>query len=69
MKQLARLAIRCYQLTLGRTLGGGCRHVPSCSEYALEAVDRHGAFRGLVLAARRLLRCHPFGSSGWDPVP
>jgi putative membrane protein insertion efficiency factor len=48
---------------------GSCRFVPSCSAYAAEAVDRHGAIRGTALAARRLLRCHPFGSHGLDPVP
>ncbi|MBX3746608.1 MAG: membrane protein insertion efficiency factor YidD [Verrucomicrobiae bacterium] len=46
-----------------------CRHVPSCSAYAEEAVLRHGVLRGGTLAARRLLRCHPWGTSGWDPVP
>ncbi len=46
-----------------------CRHVPSCSLYAAEAVRRHGARAGLAMAARRLLRCHPWGTEGWDPVP
>ncbi|MCC6232986.1 MAG: membrane protein insertion efficiency factor YidD [Verrucomicrobiales bacterium] len=46
-----------------------CRHVPSCSAYAEEALRRHGAGRGSWLAARRLVRCHPWGTSGWDPVP
>ncbi len=46
-----------------------CRYFPTCSEYALEAVERHGAARGSWLAARRLGRCHPFGSFGFDPVP
>ena len=48
---------------------GGCRYLPTCSEYAMEAVERHGVIRGSVLAAGRLLRCHPFGGSGYDPVP
>lgn len=46
-----------------------CRYTPTCSEYALEAVDRHGAFRGSILALWRLLRCHPFVQGGYDPVP
>jgi putative membrane protein insertion efficiency factor len=47
----------------------GCRHVPSCSRYAIEAVERHGVRRGLLLAAGRLSRCHPLGTHGFDPVP
>jgi putative membrane protein insertion efficiency factor len=61
--------IRVYQLTLSPFLGGACRFTPSCSAYAREAVDVHGARRGAWLAARRLARCHPLGSSGYDPVP
>lgn len=56
-----------------RTLAAGrpspCRFDPSCSTYALEALERHGAARGTWLAARRLARCHPWGGMGWDPVP
>jgi putative membrane protein insertion efficiency factor len=61
--------IRAYQLTLSPFVGGACRFQPSCSVYALEAVERHGAWRGSLLAARRLSKCHPFGASGFDPVP
>lgn len=61
--------IRLYQLVLSPFLGGACRYVPSCSAYAREAIERHGALRGSWLAVRRLLRCHPFGGSGLDPVP
>lgn len=50
-------------------LGLGCRFHPTCSQYAAEAVRRHGAIRGTALAARRLARCHPWGGQGWDPVP
>ena len=46
-----------------------CRFVPTCSEYAIEAIKKHGPFKGLYLAVRRLLRCHPWGGSGYDPVP
>jgi putative membrane protein insertion efficiency factor len=56
-------------LTLSPLLGGHCRFVPSCSLYAEEALLRHGAVRGTGLAARRLLRCHPFHPGGADPVP
>lgn len=69
MRALVLLLIRLYQRLLSPFTRGACRHVPSCSEYAREAVERHGAARGVALAARRLARCHPLGSSGYDPVP
>ncbi len=69
MRVLLRLAIRAYQVLLAPHLAGGCRHEPSCSRYALAAIERHGARRGGALALRRLGRCHPLGSSGYDPVP
>jgi putative membrane protein insertion efficiency factor len=76
MKRIAGLpakgligAIRLYQLTLSALVGRTCRHLPTCSEYALEAVRRHGAWRGIWLAIPRVLRCHPWGSEGFDPVP
>jgi len=58
-----------YRLTLSPWIGRACRYQPTCSEYAIEALDRHGAFRGGRLAAARILRCHPWGGSGYDPVP
>jgi putative membrane protein insertion efficiency factor len=61
--------IRLYQFVLSPFVGGACRFVPSCSVYAREAIERHGALRGSWLALRRLSRCHPFGGSGFDPVP
>ena len=61
--------IRLYQLTLSPWLGNPCRYEPTCSHYAAEAIERHGAIRGVWLAAKRLGRCHPWGSSGYDPVP
>jgi putative membrane protein insertion efficiency factor len=61
--------IRGYQLLLSPFLGGACRFQPSCSVYAREAVERHGAWHGSLLALRRLSKCHPFGASGLDPVP
>jgi hypothetical protein len=61
--------IRAYQLILSPLLGPACRYEPSCSEYAHQAVERHGPLRGTWLAVKRLARCHPFGGSGHDPVP
>ena len=58
-----------YKILLSPLFAGSCRFLPSCSDYAREAVVRHGAVKGAWLAARRLSRCHPLGSSGLDPVP
>ena len=64
-----RSFIRLYQLLVSPLLGPRCRYWPSCSEYAEQAIHEHGPARGLLLALRRLLRCHPWGGSGVDPVP
>jgi len=64
-----RAAIRAYQLLIAPILPPSCRYHPSCSHYAAGAIERHGAWRGTGLAIRRLLRCHPWGGSGYDPVP
>lgn len=61
--------IRAYQLLLAPILPPSCRYYPSCSHYAAEAIGTHGPWRGLSLTIRRLLRCHPWGGSGYDPVP
>jgi putative membrane protein insertion efficiency factor len=66
---LLTLPIRAYQLLVSPVLPPSCRFLPSCSDYAREAILRHGVRHGLVLALRRLARCHPWGGSGWDPVP
>lgn len=58
-----------YRVMLSPWLGNNCRFEPTCSAYALEALKKHGAFRGTWLTARRVARCHPWGSSGYDPVP
>ncbi len=68
-RALALLVIRLYQFLAGPWSRGACRYTPSCSEYAREAVARHGLLRGVGLATRRLLRCHPLGRHGYDPVP
>jgi uncharacterized protein len=61
--------LRGYQLTLSALIGRRCRFLPTCSEYAMEAIRRHGVWRGLRLGAGRVCRCHPWGGDGFDPVP
>lgn len=63
------LPIRFYQICISPLLGPSCRFTPTCSEYARQAILKHGPFKGLYLAVRRLLRCHPWGGSDYDPVP
>ncbi len=69
MKTLLLALIRTYQLTLSVILGRRCRYLPTCSEYASDAIRKHGAARGSALAFARICRCHPWGGSGFDPVP
>jgi uncharacterized protein len=69
LRRLAILPIRLYQWTLSPLLPRSCRFTPNCSQYAAEAVLAHGLWRGVRLAGRRLLRCHPWGGHGYDPVP
>lgn len=66
---LLALPVRGYRLVFSPWVGYNCRYLPSCSAYALEALETHGALRGGALAAGRVCRCHPFGGSGLDPVP
>ncbi len=66
---VALLLIAAYQACLRPFLAGHCRHYPTCSQYAAEAFQTHGFFRGLSLTTRRLLRCRPFTRAGYDPVP
>jgi putative membrane protein insertion efficiency factor len=69
MRAVLRVLIRGYQLVVSPWLGPRCRFHPSCSNYALEALEVHGALRGSWLAVRRVGRCHPFNPGGFDPVP
>lgn len=69
MARFLRALVAAYQYTLSPLLGRNCRFFPSCSEYAMEALDRHGALRGSWLALRRVARCHPWHPGGYDPVP
>ena len=63
------LLVRAYQVTLSPLFSGCCRFEPSCSNYMIEAIQVHGALKGALLGVWRVLRCHPFGKSGYDPVP
>ena len=66
---LAHLLIRAYQLGPSSLLGRQCRYLPTCSDYADEAIARHGVWRGGWIGAARICRCHPWGGAGYDPVP
>ena len=68
-RRVARGLIRLYQLTLSSVLGRQCRYLPSCSAYADEAIERYGVWAGSWMGAARLCRCHPWGGSGYDPLP
>jgi putative membrane protein insertion efficiency factor len=68
VRRIAVLPIRAYQLLLSPMLGPRCRYYPSCSDYAVQAIQRFGILRGLVLAGWRLLRCNPWSRGGFDPV-
>ncbi len=69
LRNLLKLPIHLYRWTLKGFFGWNCRHLPTCSEYAIEAVDKNGPWRGLWLIVSRLLRCNPWGTAGYDPVP
>ncbi len=69
LAHIVALPVRLYRLLGSPWVGHNCRFQPTCSAYALEALEKHGAIRGTVLAARRVGRCHPWGKDGYDPVP
>jgi putative membrane protein insertion efficiency factor len=68
-RQALIVLLRAYQIAISPVFRPSCRYEPSCSQYAIDAIGRHGAAHGCLLAVRRLARCHPLGASGYDPVP
>ena len=69
LQRLVILPVRFYQRAVSPLLPPACRYTPTCSQYMAEAVQKHGALKGLYLGIRRILRCHPWGGYGYDPVP
>ena len=69
MKKIIIYLIKIYQITLSPLLGANCRLQPTCSQYMIEAINLHGVLKGLSLGFKRISKCHPFGSKGYDPVP
>lgn len=69
MKTILLGLVRFYRLAISPALPISCRYLPTCSEYCMEAIERHGPLRGLWLTAQRIARCHPFRAGGYDPVP
>jgi uncharacterized protein len=69
MRKLLLLPIRFYQYAISPMMASHCRYYPTCSQYAVEAITCHGGIKGLFLAVKRLLRCHPWAHGGYDPVP
>ena len=67
-KSIFILPIKFYQLAISPMLPNTCRHLPTCSEYTIEAIKTHGVFKGIIQGAYRILRCNPLGSSGYDPI-
>ena len=69
MRKLLAFVIKLYKIVVSPLLPPACRFLPTCSEYALEAIEKHGTVKGLYLALRRIFRCHPLCEGGFDPVP
>ena len=69
LKKIFIFPVRLYQLVISPILPQTCRHTPTCSQYTIEAIETHGAIKGTWLGLRRLSRCHPWGTHGYDPVP
>ncbi len=66
---IVSIPVRAYRLFGSPWLGRSCRYQPTCSAYAMDALEKHGAIKGTIMAAKRVGRCHPFGGDGYDPVP
>lgn len=69
LRKLFILPIRFYQVAISPYLGSNCRHTPTCSQYAIEAIREWGVIKGIWLGTKRIARCHPWGTHGYDPVP
>ena len=69
MKYIFMALIKLYQIFISPLLGANCRFVPTCSQYAMEALQKYGAFKGGLLALKRICKCHPWHDGGYDPVP
>ena len=69
LKFLLIIPIKIYQILISPLLGPHCRFTPTCSQYAVEAIEKHGPIKGIWLAIKRIARCHPWGGCGYDPVP
>ncbi|MCZ6797779.1 MAG: membrane protein insertion efficiency factor YidD [Gammaproteobacteria bacterium] len=69
MRKLLIIPIRIYRYLLSPLMASSCRYTPSCSEYAIEAIQQHGVVKGLMLATKRISSCHPWHAGGYDPVP
>ena len=69
LRKIYIFPIKVYQWVLSPYLGNNCRHIPTCSNYAIESIREWGIFKGTWLGIKRILKCHPWGSSGYDPVP
>lgn len=69
LKKIAIGFVKFYQYCIRPLLPNSCRHTPSCSAYSIEAINKYGAFKGSYLGFKRILRCHPWGGHGYDPVP
>ncbi|MCK7543556.1 membrane protein insertion efficiency factor YidD [Marinobacter bryozoorum] len=69
MRSFLVIPIQVYRYAISPMMASHCRHIPTCSVYALEAIETHGSLKGALLAVRRVSRCHPWGTHGYDPVP
>ena len=69
LKWIFILPVKIYQITISPWMPDSCRHSPTCSQYAIEAIQIHGIFIGIWLGTKKLIKCHPWGTSGYDPVP
>jgi uncharacterized protein len=69
LKKLFIIPVRIYQLMISPLIPGACRFHPSCSQYMIDAIKKHGVIKGSALGVKRISKCHPFGGSGYDPIP